>query len=70
VNVLDRRVKCFRKYVVSFEAHFASPPCNLKLKCNNLTFNEILSLHASYVYLWHSRLESPDLYPGRRTPHF
>jgi hypothetical protein len=26
-----------------------------KLKCNNLTFNELLSLYASYVCLWHSR---------------
>jgi hypothetical protein len=25
-----------------------------KLKCNNLTFNEILSLYASYVCLLHS----------------
>jgi hypothetical protein len=27
----------------------------LKLKCNNLTFNEILILYASYVCLLHSR---------------
>jgi hypothetical protein len=27
----------------------------LKLKCNNLTFNEMLSLHASNVCLLHSR---------------
>jgi hypothetical protein len=26
-----------------------------KLKCNNLIFNEILVLYASYVYLLHSR---------------
>jgi hypothetical protein len=26
-----------------------------KLKCNNLTFNEMLSLYASYVCLLHSR---------------
>jgi hypothetical protein len=29
--------------------------CNLKLKCNNLIFNEILVLYASYVCLLHSR---------------
>jgi hypothetical protein len=28
---------------------------NLKLVCNNLIFNEILSLYASYVCLVHSR---------------
>jgi hypothetical protein len=27
-----------------------------KLKCNNLTFNEIMILNASYVCLLHSRL--------------
>jgi hypothetical protein len=43
-----------------------------KLKCNNLIFNEIMILNASYVclhvFLLHQ--ESPDLDPGRRTPHF
>jgi hypothetical protein len=29
VNVLDHRVKHFRKYVLSFEAPSASQPCNL-----------------------------------------
>jgi hypothetical protein len=29
VNALDRRVKHFHKYVLSFEAPFASHPCNL-----------------------------------------
>jgi hypothetical protein len=28
VNALDRRVKCFRKHVLSFEASSASHPCN------------------------------------------
>jgi hypothetical protein len=43
-----------------------------KLKCNNLILNEIRVLNASYVCL-HAFLlcrESPDLDPGRRTPHF
>jgi hypothetical protein len=29
VNALDRRVKCFRKHVLSFEEPYASHPCNL-----------------------------------------
>jgi hypothetical protein len=29
VNALDRRVKCFYKHVLSFEAPSASQPCNL-----------------------------------------
>jgi hypothetical protein len=29
VNVLDHRVKHFRKYVLSFEAPSTSQPCNL-----------------------------------------
>jgi hypothetical protein len=40
-----------------------------KLKCNNLIFNEIMVLDASYVCL-HAFLlhrESPDLDPGRWT---
>jgi hypothetical protein len=43
-----------------------------KLKCNNLIFNEIMILNASYVYLYAFSLhqESPNLDPGRRTPHF
>jgi hypothetical protein len=43
-----------------------------KLKCNNLNFNEIMVLNASYVCLHAFSLhrESPDLDPGRRTPHF
>jgi hypothetical protein len=42
-----------------------------KLMCNNLTFNEILSLYASYVFGTFSlHRESPNLGPGRRTPHF
>jgi hypothetical protein len=43
-----------------------------KLKCNNLFFNEIVVLNASYVCL-HAFLlyrESPDLDPVRQTPHF
>jgi hypothetical protein len=42
VNVLDCRVKRFRKHVVSVEAPSASQSIILKLKCNNLIFNEIL----------------------------
>jgi hypothetical protein len=43
-----------------------------KLKCNNLIFNEIMVLNASYVCLYAFSLhrESPDLDPGRWTPHF
>jgi hypothetical protein len=43
-----------------------------KLKCNNLIFNEIMVLNASYMCL-HTFLlhrESPGPHPGRRTPHF
>jgi hypothetical protein len=44
----------------------------LKLKCNNLIFNEIMVLNASYVCLhaFSLRRESPDPDPGRWTPHF
>jgi hypothetical protein len=72
VNVLNCRVKCFRKHVLSFEAPSASYPCNLKLMCNYLIFNEIMILNASYVCL-HAFLlhrESPDVDPKRQTPHF
>jgi hypothetical protein len=43
-----------------------------KLKCNDLILNEIMVLNASYVCLhaFSLRRESPDPYPGRRTPHF
>jgi hypothetical protein len=43
-----------------------------KLKCNGIIFNEIMGLNASYVCLYAFSLhrESPDLDPGRRTPHF
>jgi hypothetical protein len=57
VNALDRRVKRFHKHV---------------LKCNNLILKEIIVFNASYVCL-HAFLlhrESPDLDPGRLTPHF
>jgi hypothetical protein len=43
-----------------------------KLKCNNLIFDKIMVLNASYVCL-HAfllRRESPDPDPRRRTPHF
>jgi hypothetical protein len=43
-----------------------------KLKCNKLVVKEIMVLNASYVCL-HAFLlhqESPDLDPGRWTPHF
>jgi hypothetical protein len=44
----------------------------LKLKCNNLIFNEIRVLNASYVCLHAFSLhwESPDPDPEIRTPHF
>jgi hypothetical protein len=43
-----------------------------KLKCNNLIFNKIMVLNASYVYLhaFMLRRESLNPDPGRRTPHF
>jgi hypothetical protein len=43
-----------------------------KLKYNKLIFNEIMVLNTSYVCLlpFLLRRESPDLDPGRRTPHF
>jgi hypothetical protein len=43
-----------------------------KLKCNNLIFIEIMVLNASYVCLRAFSLhrESPNLNPGRQTPHF
>jgi hypothetical protein len=43
-----------------------------KLKCNNLIFNEIMVVNASYVCLhaFSLRRESSDLDPGRQTPHF
>jgi hypothetical protein len=44
----------------------------IKVKCNNLIFNEIIVLNASYVCLhaFSLRRESPNLDPERRTPHF
>jgi hypothetical protein len=43
-----------------------------KLKCNNLIFNEIIVLNASYMCLHAFSLcqESPDPNPERRTPDF
>jgi hypothetical protein len=43
-----------------------------KLKCNNLIFNKIMILNASYVCLhaFSLRRESPNPDPGRWTPHF
>jgi hypothetical protein len=72
VNVLDRRVKRFRKYVLSFEEPSTSNHVIFKQKCNNLIFNEIMVLNASYVCLhaFSLRRESPDSDPVRRTPHF
>jgi hypothetical protein len=72
VNVLNLQVKCFRKHVLSFEAPSASHPLIFKLKCNNLIFNDIMILNASYVCLhaFSIRQESPNLDPRRRTPHF
>jgi hypothetical protein len=48
------RVKLFRKYVLSFEEFSISQSRNLKLKCNNLIFNEILILYALYMCLLYS----------------
>jgi hypothetical protein len=44
----------------------------LKLKRNDLSFNGIMMLNDSYVCLhaFSFHRESPDLDPGRRTPHF
>jgi hypothetical protein len=72
VNVLDRRVKHFHKYVLSSEELLLLIMVIFKLKCNNLIFNEIMVLNALYVCLHafsHHR-ESPDPDPRRRTPHF
>jgi hypothetical protein len=46
-------------------------PVIFKLKSNNLSFNEIMVLNALYVCLHAFSLhrESPDLDPGRQTPH-
>jgi hypothetical protein len=43
-----------------------------KLKCNNLIFNEIMVLNASYVclHVFSLRQKSLDLDLGRWTPHF
>jgi hypothetical protein len=43
-----------------------------KLKCNNLIYNEMMVLNASYVclYAFLLRRESSDPDPGRRIPHF
>jgi hypothetical protein len=55
VNALDRRVKRFRKHVLSFGEPSASCLVISTLKCNNLIFNEIMILNALYVCLTHSR---------------
>jgi hypothetical protein len=72
VNVLDCRVKRFRKYVLSFEELLFLIIVIFKLKCNNLFFNEIMVLNASYVclHVFSLHRESPDPDPERRTPHF
>jgi hypothetical protein len=72
VNVLNHRVKRFRKHVLSFEAPSTSHPLIFKLKCNNLIFNEIMILNASYVcsHAFSLRRESPNPDPERWTPHF
>jgi hypothetical protein len=54
VNTLMTSSKCFRNFVLSFEEPSVSQSCNPKLKCNNLIFNKILVLYASYVCLLHS----------------
>jgi hypothetical protein len=45
VNALDHRVKRLRKHVLSFEALLLLNLVILKLKCNNIIFNEILVLY-------------------------
>jgi hypothetical protein len=55
VNAVHCRVKCFHKHVLSFEALLLLILGIFKLKSNNLTFNEIMVLYASYVCLLHSR---------------
>jgi hypothetical protein len=54
VNTLDHQLKCFHKHVLSFEALRLLILAIFKLKCNNLIFNEIMNLNASYVSLLHS----------------
>jgi hypothetical protein len=49
VNVLDHRVKRFRKHVLLLIIVI------FKLMCNNFIFNEIMVLNASYVFYMHSR---------------
>jgi hypothetical protein len=56
VNALDCRVKRFCKHILSFEAPSTSHPCISRPKCNNIIFNEIMVLNASYVCLMHSHL--------------
>jgi hypothetical protein len=55
VNAVHCRVKRFHKHVLSFEALLLLILGIFKLKSNNLTFNEIMVLYASYVCLLHSR---------------
>jgi hypothetical protein len=55
VNALDHRVKRFRKHVLSLKHLLLLNLVIFKLKCNNLIFNEIMVLNASYVCLLHSR---------------
>jgi hypothetical protein len=55
VNALDRRVKRFRKHVLSLKHLLLLNLLIFKLKRNNLIFNEIMVLNASYVCLLHSR---------------
>jgi hypothetical protein len=49
MNAIDHRVKRFCKHVLSFEALLLLILVIFKLKCNNLIFNEIMVLNASYV---------------------
>jgi hypothetical protein len=51
MNAIDHRVKRFCKHVLSFEALLLLILVIFKLKCNNLIFNEIMVLNASYVCL-------------------
>jgi hypothetical protein len=57
VNAFDRRVKRFRKHVLSFEESSTSSRILVisKLNYNNLIFKEIMVLNALYVCMTHSR---------------
>jgi hypothetical protein len=72
VNALDHRGKHFTNMFYLLKNLLLLILVISKLKCNNLILNEIRVLNASYVCLHAFSLcrESPDLDPGRGTPHF